>query len=135
MTPGRPQVFADPRGRRRTILLPLAFGAGCLLCGFVLVVTVGFLGGPEVPLLHVPQAQPRATSHNGRSSHQAAAPARPAVSPSPTPAASALTGQPQATSSPSAAAAGPSTAPANRAGKTPPGRFRAASPSPRGTRP
>lgn len=135
MTPGTQQVFADPRGRRRTILLPLAIGAGSLLCGFVIVVVMGFLGGPGVPLLHVPQAQPRATSHSAPSSHQAAAPARPAASASPTPAASALTGQPRATSSPSAAPAGTSTAPVNRAGKTPPGRARAVSPSPHGTRP
>jgi hypothetical protein len=137
MTPGTQQVFADPRGRRRTILLPLAIGVGTLLCGFVIVVVMGFLGGPGAPLLRMPQGQPRATSHGAPPSHQAPASARPAAVPSTGPAAGAPTGQPQAASSPSAAAAGTSTstAPVNRAGKTPPGRTRTALPSPRGSRP
>jgi hypothetical protein len=134
MNPGTQQVFADPHGRRRIILLPLAIGAGCLLGGFALVVAAGFAGGPAVPFLQVPQVQPGTASHGGGSSQQAAEPARPAASASPTPAASALTGQPKPASSPSATG-GTSAGLANRAGKTPPGRARAASPAPRGTRP
>lgn len=138
ISPGTQQIFADPGGRRRTILLPLAVGAGTLLCGFAIVVVMGFLGGPGVPFSPVPQGHPRGTSRDGAPGHQALTPARPAASPSPspTPAATALTGQPQGTSSPSAAAGtGTSTATANRAGKTPPGRIRTAQPSPHRSHP
>lgn len=136
MTWGTRQVFADPRGRRRIILLPLAIGAGSLLCGFVIIVGVGFLGGPEVPFLRVAHAHPGGTSYSDPSSHRAAASVRPAASPTPAPTAGAIAGQPQASSpSQAPAQAGASTNPANRAGKTPPGLARAGSPTPRGNRP
>jgi hypothetical protein len=132
------RVFADPRGRRRVIVRWLAIGACGISSSYVALASLGLLGGPQVPLLPWPHAQSSQTPGDprghvgGKANHgrqvaagTSAAPT-PSTSPSPAPGRS-------ATPSPQPSPTG--TTVTNRAGKTPPGRNGAASPSPHGTKP
>src|SRR5260370_12480282 len=53
---GPSRVFADPRGRRRVIVRWLSIGTGGIFSGYVAMVGIGLLGGPQVPLLPWPHA-------------------------------------------------------------------------------
>jgi len=139
---GPRRVFADPRGRRRVIVRWLSIGAGGVFSGYVAIAGIGLLGGPQVPLLPWPaphSSQAPGDPHGNAAQHRRQG----AAAGLPTPNAAIPGGPAAATPSP---APGRSAAPllqpsptnttlTNRAGKTPPGRNRTASPSPRRIQP
>ena len=50
-------VFVDPTGRRSAIVRGLGIVAGCLLGGYIAIVTFGLATGTDVPLTPWPQIQ------------------------------------------------------------------------------